>query len=215
MRIANNSGRLALVHNDRILDVERASDGEFTAEPMEVFARPADTYVAGFIGAPAMNFLPAELLGDAVRLAGGQLIPLPSTRHGGPAITLGIRPEHVTLHPGGLPLQVELVEPLGSETLVHGRMADGTPLLLIHGFPLSGQLYQGQLAGLSSQFQVITPDLRGFGTDDLSAYTACTTLYRIHHPESSLNEARRLVAEWIDHHVVREKAGPTPGCDCN
>ncbi len=39
----------------------------------------------------------------------------------------------------------------------------GTPLLLIHGFPLSGQLFQGQLAGLSQRFQVITPDLRGFG----------------------------------------------------
>jgi len=39
----------------------------------------------------------------------------------------------------------------------------GTPLLLIHGFPLSGQLYQSQLTGLSSRFQVITPDLRGFG----------------------------------------------------
>lgn len=39
----------------------------------------------------------------------------------------------------------------------------GTPLLLIHGFPLSGQLYQSQLEGLSKQFQVITPDLRGFG----------------------------------------------------
>lgn len=39
----------------------------------------------------------------------------------------------------------------------------GTPLLLIHGFPLSGQLYQSQLAGLSNNFQVITPDLRGFG----------------------------------------------------
>ena len=39
----------------------------------------------------------------------------------------------------------------------------GTPILLIHGFPLSGELFQGQLAGLSSQFQVITPDLRGFG----------------------------------------------------
>ncbi len=39
----------------------------------------------------------------------------------------------------------------------------GTPLLLIHGFPLSGELFHGQLAGLSGQFQVITPDLRGFG----------------------------------------------------
>ena len=39
----------------------------------------------------------------------------------------------------------------------------GTPLLLIHGFPLSGQLYQSQLTGLSKYFTVITPDLRGFG----------------------------------------------------
>ncbi len=39
----------------------------------------------------------------------------------------------------------------------------GTPLILIHGFPLSGQLFQGQLAGLSQRFEVITPDLRGFG----------------------------------------------------
>ena len=39
----------------------------------------------------------------------------------------------------------------------------GTPLILIHGFPLSGQLFQGQLAGLNQRFEVITPDLRGFG----------------------------------------------------
>jgi hypothetical protein len=46
------------------------------------------------------------------------------------------------------------------------------------------------------------------------AFQACTTLYRIHHPEASLNEARRLVAEWIDHHVVRSDRGSTPGCAC-
>ncbi|MDE2580890.1 MAG: hypothetical protein KGL52_04600 [Rhodospirillales bacterium] len=57
-------------------------------------------------------------------------------------------------------------------------------------------------------------DLRQFGTDDMSAFRACTTLYRIHHPEASEAEARRLVAEWIDHHVVRADAGPTPGCAC-
>ncbi len=45
-------------------------------------------------------------------------------------------------------------------------------------------------------------DLRQLGSDDMAAFRACTTLYRIHHPEASLNEARRLVAEWIDHHVV-------------
>ena len=55
---------------------------------------------------------------------------------------------------------------------------------------------------------------RALGTDDVSAFRACTTLYRIHHPEASLNEARRLVAEWIDHHTVRQDRGPTQGCEC-
>ncbi len=58
-------------------------------------------------------------------------------------------------------------------------------------------------------------DLRQIGADDPSAFRACTTLYRIHHPEASLNEARRLVAEWIDHHVVRQDRGPTDGCACD
>ena len=53
-------------------------------------------------------------------------------------------------------------------------------------------------------------DLRHLGSDDMAAFQACTALYRIHHPEASLNEARRLVAEWIDHHVVRADRGPTP-----
>ncbi len=57
-------------------------------------------------------------------------------------------------------------------------------------------------------------ELRGRDTPDPLAFQACTTLYRIHHPEASLSEARRLVAEWIDHHVVRQDSGPTPGCDC-
>ncbi len=44
-------------------------------------------------------------------------------------------------------------------------------------------------------------ELRLHGTDDMSAFVACTTLYRIHHPEASLSEARRLVAEWVAHHL--------------
>jgi sn-glycerol 3-phosphate transport system ATP-binding protein len=77
-----------------------------------------------------MNFLPAELEngGGAVRLASGQVFALPA-RFPGRAVTLGVRPENVALAQDGIPLQVELVEPLGSETLVHGRMADGTALL--------------------------------------------------------------------------------------
>ncbi len=57
-------------------------------------------------------------------------------------------------------------------------------------------------------------ELRACGTDDMAAFSSCTTLYRIHHPEASLREARMLVSEWIDHHIVREDSGPAPGCEC-
>jgi len=53
----------------------------------------------------------------------------------------------------------------------------GTPLLLIHGFPLSGQLYQSQLEGLSNRFQVITPDLRGFGKSQAPDANASIEIY--------------------------------------
>ncbi|WP_137177338.1 hypothetical protein [Roseomonas sp. AR75] len=58
-------------------------------------------------------------------------------------------------------------------------------------------------------------ELRDSGRGDMSAFTSCTTLYRIHHPESSVTEARRLVAEWIDHHVIRGETSPTDGCACD
>lgn len=58
-------------------------------------------------------------------------------------------------------------------------------------------------------------ELRQVGSDDMSAFDACIALYQIHHPEASLNEARRLVAEWIDHHVVRGARDSTAGCACH
>ncbi len=57
-------------------------------------------------------------------------------------------------------------------------------------------------------------DLRAIGCADMAAFQSCTTLYRIHHPEASLNEARRLVSEWVDHHLVRGAKSPTDGCEC-
>ena len=57
-------------------------------------------------------------------------------------------------------------------------------------------------------------ELRVTGYADLAAFRACTTLYRIHHPEASVTEARLLVSEWIDHHLVRGETGPTDGCEC-
>jgi hypothetical protein len=57
-------------------------------------------------------------------------------------------------------------------------------------------------------------ELREAGTTDFGAFAACTALYRIHHPEASVEEARRLVAEWVDHHVIRGERAETVGCGC-
>ena len=119
----------AMTLGDRLLVLHQGVPVQF-APPMEVFARPATAYVAGFIGAPAMNFLAATLAGQQAGLASGHMLTLPSAYPGHAAVTLGIRPENVVVAPDGLALTVDLVEPLGSETLVHGRLADGTPLLV-------------------------------------------------------------------------------------
>ena len=58
-------------------------------------------------------------------------------------------------------------------------------------------------------------ELREVGQSDMAAFQACTTLYRVHHPEASIAEARRLVAEWVDHHVNRASREPSPGCACD
>ncbi|HEX4261406.1 MAG TPA: sn-glycerol-3-phosphate ABC transporter ATP-binding protein UgpC [Acetobacteraceae bacterium] len=100
----------AMTLGDRLLVLHQGRPVQL-ATPMEVFERPADTYVASFIGTPSMNFLPASLAG----LSDAKL-------------TVGIRPEHVVVDGAGLPMQVNLVEPLGSETLLHGRVGQGTEI---------------------------------------------------------------------------------------
>jgi len=119
----------AMTLGDRLLVLDQGRAAQL-ATPMEVFERPADTYVAAFIGSPAMNFLPATLTADgaAALLESGALIPFADGRRDGPdghPLTLGIRPEHLAFAPDGLEIVVELIEPLGSETVVHGRAAQG------------------------------------------------------------------------------------------
>jgi sn-glycerol 3-phosphate transport system ATP-binding protein len=112
----------AMTLGDRLLILHQGQPAQF-ATPMEVFQHPADTYVAGFVGSPTMNFLPGRMANDgtAVQLDAGPLISL-SGRRLADEVTLGIRPEHLTLGGEGLRLTVDLVEPLGSETLIHGRV---------------------------------------------------------------------------------------------
>ncbi len=124
----------AMTLGDRLLVLHQGRPSQL-ATPMEVFERPADTYVAGFIGAPTMNFLPAELAcgGTEARLEAGPLLPFADGRRegaDGSKLTIGIRPEH--LIPGdGLDLLIDLIEPLGSETLVHGHLTNGEEQSLV------------------------------------------------------------------------------------
>ena len=100
--------------------------------PIELYERPASVFVAGFIGSPAMNFLPARIGGDghSIDLPGGERLPLNgggATVAAGRPITLGIRPEHLERADGrnGVAhLKVDLVEHLGADSLVHGHFGD-------------------------------------------------------------------------------------------
>ncbi|MCM5681360.1 sn-glycerol-3-phosphate import ATP-binding protein UgpC [Schlegelella sp. S2-27] len=97
--------------------------------PDEVYARPATTFVAGFIGSPPMNLLEGALEGHRF-ISGTTSLELPADAAGpsGPAI-LGIRPEHLSLHEGGWPLTVEMVEVLGAERLVYAKLGPWTLIL--------------------------------------------------------------------------------------
>ena len=130
--------RLVVMHEGRAAQI---------ASPMEIFERPADTYVAGFIGSPSMNFLPATITEDAkaATLSDGNIIALPPGQyaaHPGQKVTLGIRPEHISL-PGSLRLITDLIEPLGSESVVHGKLASGEIMALrLPGAPPSAAVLE-------------------------------------------------------------------------
>ncbi len=100
--------------------------------PQELYHRPRTRFVAGFIGSPAMNFLAADRVEGGVRLADGQTLPLAPGRQGPASVLLGIRPEHLTenARPGTAPLtvRVDVVEPMGMETLVHFALG-GAPAI--------------------------------------------------------------------------------------
>jgi multiple sugar transport system ATP-binding protein len=100
---------------------------EQAGAPLALYDRPANTFVAGFIGSPAMNLLPGEAGEGGFRAQGGALLPLPPGASSRVA-TYGIRPEHLLLADDGIPAKIMLVEPTGSETQVSLRIGD-TPLI--------------------------------------------------------------------------------------
>jgi len=129
------ASRIAVMHQGRLQQF---------AEPSAVYERPANIFVAGFMGSPSMNFLPAVAVsgegGPMIALAesdGGTLLPLPTGTADrlkpGQRVVLGIRPEHLTRHDpdrpsraplGRLDVPVEMVEPTGAETIVIVRVGE-------------------------------------------------------------------------------------------
>ncbi|UCI07122.1 ABC transporter ATP-binding protein [Mesorhizobium sp. B1-1-8] len=127
---------MTLAHRIVVL---RSGRIEQVGSPLDLYNKPANRFVAGFIGAPRMNFLAVTggATGEAgLTLAGGHRlgIDIPETSaRAGQQLTLGIRPQHIKLGAAGdgaIPAKVTLVEALGSETIVH-TVAEGDQRLLL------------------------------------------------------------------------------------
>ncbi len=120
----------AMTMADKIV-VMRDGIVEQTGAPLEVYDHPANQFVAGFIGSPAMNFLPGVLRrsgNDArVEFTGGISLPAPANAGGqdGQQVIYGTRPEHIDLATGsdGVATEVVVVEPTGADTQVFTKMA--------------------------------------------------------------------------------------------
>lgn len=127
----------AMTMADRVV-IMNAGRIEQVGTPQELYHHPKSKFVAGFIGSPSMNFFPAHVIaqheGLGVRLENGAILPIPLSRWHAysrfkdKAVLLGLRPEHVT-EPRGkaesadLPARVDLLEPLGLETLAYFSIA--------------------------------------------------------------------------------------------
>jgi multiple sugar transport system ATP-binding protein len=93
--------------------------------PRDVFQRPADTFVANFIGSTPMNLLHGKANGKQVTCAGTEL-PLPHALPNGTPVVVGIRPEYLTIANNGIAGKVSIVENLGVTSLVTLECQDGT-----------------------------------------------------------------------------------------
>ena len=120
---------------------------EQTGTPRQVYRRPGSTYVAGFIGAPAMNLLPATLSGDGAAVEGREVgrIALPNGAGqdmSGRRVMLGIRPEHLAVVADGeenlLSARLLYAEDLGASRLLHCAVGDDE--LIVHTQDESGDL---------------------------------------------------------------------------
>jgi multiple sugar transport system ATP-binding protein len=127
----------ALTLGDRIV-VLKEGIVQQAAAPMELYSRPANRFVAGFIGSPAMNFFEGTLSrnGEACRFSGKDItIEIPcSESFSSEPVTLGVRPQHLTVGSdaeGSVRGEVVVVEPMGNEQIVYVMLPNGTRLVAV------------------------------------------------------------------------------------
>lgn len=101
------------------------------APPRELYRTPANAFVAGFIGSPSMNLFTLPIVDHAVRLGDWSIAVPRIVSDAAAEVIVGIRPEHVELDCAGVEIEVDLVEELGADTYLHGRVTDtaGRPLV--------------------------------------------------------------------------------------
>jgi multiple sugar transport system ATP-binding protein len=150
----------AMTMSDRIAVMHDGVLQQFGA-PKEVYETPANLFVASFIGSPGMNLVKGELraAGSGLAFVRGDLsLPVAQGGTAGAAITLGVRPEDITLGAGPFACTVRVVEPTGHETIVMAEAAGET--LVARAAPDS-QLVPGQVV----PFAVRAARLHAFDSD--------------------------------------------------
>jgi len=117
--------RVAVMNNGELQQVDT---------PLNLYSRPANLFVAGFIGSPQMNLMQAKAASGAAAL-GGYKVPVALPANAPEKITVGVRPEAWRLvgdQDGGLPVSVTVVEELGSDSYIYGSCdVEGTPSNII------------------------------------------------------------------------------------
>ncbi len=97
---------------------------EQAGSPLELYDRPQNMFVAGFIGSPSMNFINGAMTAEGFKTTDGINLPVANRADG--ATVYGIRPEHLKLDPNGIEVEVVVLEPTGSETSVLARLGTQT-----------------------------------------------------------------------------------------
>ena len=112
----------AMTLGDRLMVLNNGVVEQF-GTPIELYDNPRTIFVAGFIGSPAMNFIPAECTEKNISLCNGKKIEKNIKYKG--KILIGIRPEHLEENKkGNIKIVIQMVEQLGSNSLLHGILED-------------------------------------------------------------------------------------------